>query len=486
MCDLAYILTLVNFLLIFTNPLHAASLPIESSNNSSLAILSLISKFFPHEENLTITKCPNLWTPKDEEFKVKEKLGFLGSLQTLSELCPVGKKTSQICSATVSISEYVCKASKGDEATSQLPEVKDLGNLIDPKGLCNALAGNQNLTHKLCDMVKTASQKSASLLTMAISQEISKENCGLNTSSEIIETCTMVCGGKSQQLCKIILQSLRTIISWEEVKEGLANLDVTDPSLMKTNISGTSLTSDLAGTNSSHSTTEIQKVTQDKNILPPAASDPFKQTQVQEEPVKSGVTNPLNVSSTAKPTNGLAIPLPGSSTHQVSSSVSKPISVTDAFSTAADYDLDDAQDPGDKPPKLADDGQLFDDETGDQHPELIDDEDDVGNSVPKVTEKIASERKPDLTYDSTFEDGDPINTHFIFYFIAFVIFSVIGYLAYMRRKRIIALVIEGRSDSRRRNGSFRNRSSSGSYRKLVNNLEEAVTSHSVNTNNVIY
>lgn len=87
---------------------------------------------------------------------------------------------------------------------------------------------------------------------------------------------------------------------------------------------------------------------------------------------------------------------------------------------------------------------------------------------------------------------EPEDTHFLLYFITFALVTIGGYVIYMRRNRIIALVIQGRgaSSSRRRasrSSSRDSRPSGGSYRKLVNNLEEVITSsQSVKNSNVIY
>ena len=75
---------------------------------------------------------------------------------------------------------------------------------------------------------------------------------------------------------------------------------------------------------------------------------------------------------------------------------------------------------------------------------------------------------------------------FFSYFVAFTILCIVGYLVFHNKKKIIALVLEGR----RRNPSSRGgarRSSSAQYRKLDNNLEEAMADNSDdNLRHVIY
>lgn len=116
------------------------------------------------------------------------------------------------------------------------------------------------------------------------------------------------------------------------------------------------------------------------------------------------------------------------------------------------------------------------------------------NADKNMEDSVIAPAKPGSPiYDTRIPDVDdgPVNTHFLFYFLAFVVLSVTSYIVYQRRNRIIAMVVEGRSgpssSGRRRSSSTRGeRPSSGSYRKLVNNLEEAITSHSVKNSNVIY
>ena len=155
---------------------------------------------------------------------------------------------------------------------------------------------------------------------------------------------------------------------------------------------------------------------------------------------------------------------------------------TDTTVIDEDFGLDDNFGSADKPPiKTADeDPQSY--EVGDE----VDKEEKSMDD--KQVEQNVETQNTVPSYDASSEtDSDPINTHFLFYFIAFVILSACGYLMFMRRKYLIALVLEGRtSSSRRRSNSFRERPSSGNYRKLVNNLEEAITSNSVKNSNVIY
>jgi len=84
-------------------------------------------------------------------------------------------------------------------------------------------------------------------------------------------------------------------------------------------------------------------------------------------------------------------------------------------------------------------------------------------------------------------DEETIETQsaFLSYFVAFTVLCIISYICWHNKKKIIALILEGR----RRNPSGRGgrRSSSAQYRKLDNNLEEAMADNSDdNLRHVIY
>ncbi len=106
------------------------------------------------------------------------------------------------------------------------------------------------------------------------------------------------------------------------------------------------------------------------------------------------------------------------------------------------------------------------------------------NADKNMEDSVIAPVKPGspITYDTRIPDVDdgPVNTHFLFYFLAFVVLSVTSYIVYQRRNRIIALVVEGRSgpsSSGRRKSiaawevNDLRRVVEGSYRKLVNNIE---------------
>jgi len=88
-------------------------------------------------------------------------------------------------------------------------------------------------------------------------------------------------------------------------------------------------------------------------------------------------------------------------------------------------------------------------------------------------------------------DKDPRSSNFISYFFVISLLTVCVYLIFYNKKKLIALMLEGRrgrNGSRRsRSGSKSGRSSSAQYRKLDNNLEEAMgPSSSTSFREVIY
>ena len=256
---------------------------------------------------------------------------------------------------------------------------------------------------------------------------------------------------------------------------------------------------------------EIAKVNQPSSTKPgattnqpaPAQKDPVPANTQQEKAPSATVpsvnkTEPsssLNSSSTTVLNPTAQVP---ASTSHTTPGASKSIDTAAAVGSQGKPDppvinidnedgLDDLEGGMEEPPKSTD-------EISKSEPEFPDDEDDGEKDMepgPEETGKVPDKPlKPKFESHSEIEVEEPVDTHFLFYFMAFVVLSVVGYVVYQRRGRIIALVIEGRSGpstGRRRSNSARGeRPTSGSYRKLVNNLEEAISSHSVKNSNVIY
>ncbi|KAI9562029.1 hypothetical protein GHT06_012994 [Daphnia sinensis] len=460
--------------------------PEQPSKANPLNILSFLSdlKYSIQAKSLneTLASCPSLWTQTEKEFSEKEETGILGSITKLQELCPAKENLTLVCKGAIWISDYVCTASQVEN--HQPPAVQDLKNLTNVSGLCQALVGNVNLTQKLCDIVKTRVKSDETLKMLPLSEKF--ENICTLPGKEMQEQCIQYCGENKQPLCKIILQSLRTIVSLEEKKEH-----------------------QLAET-SANADTDLSAINGNSSLYPSSLTDPpvIKTTvsvpQSQSEQIKQGMTSQNNKGSINSTTQSISTVTPitinnekpalsgdsdisvvaSNKTHPKSPSTQSTdidaSSATEVAVTDEDFGLDDFGS-ADKPPI----------KPADEDPPSYEDGDDPikeEKELNKDEERIPNETQKAVQYDSTSDvDADPVNTHFLFYFIAFAVLSASGYLMFMRRKYLIALVLEGRSNSsRRRSSSFRERPSSGSYRKLVNNLEEAITSNSVKNSNVIY
>lgn len=478
---------------ILANKLHGAENIQKGSEQpfSPFNIFSFLSdlkySFQAKSLNETLASCPNLWTQTEEQFSKKEETGILGSITKLQELCPDKENVNLVCKGAIWISDYVCTASQGENPLS-LPIVQDLKNLTSVNGLCQALVGNVNLTQKLGNIVKTSVKSNEALRMFPVEEKF--ENISMLPGSETYTTqkqCIQYCGEHNQPLCKIILQSLRTILSLEEKKEHqLADTSANaDTELTTINGKLTSYPTSLTG--------------------PPDIKTPVIVQQSQTERIIQGVTSQINNGSLNATTQSIstvtpitinnekpalskdsnASNVPSKNNHTKSSStVATDIDTslaTEVTVNDEDFGLNDFGS-ADKPPI----------KPADEDPPSYEDGDDAikeEKELNKEEEKIPNEtQKAVHNFDSSSDiDADPVNTHFLFYFIAFAVLSASGYLMFIRRKYLIALVLEGRSNSsRRRSSSFRERPSSGSYRKLVNNLEEAISSNSVKNSNVIY
>jgi len=98
--------------------------------------------------------------------------------------------------------------------------------------------------------------------------------------------------------------------------------------------------------------------------------------------------------------------------------------------------------------------------------------------VDEVKQSVALDNHMD-------EEALQTQSQFFSYFVLFTIICIVGYIIYFNKKKILALILEGR----RKNSGGRStrRSSSAQYRKLDNNLEEAMADNSDDTiRHVIY
>nr|CAH0105334.1 unnamed protein product [Daphnia galeata] len=441
-----------------------------------LAVLSFITKNIPITQekplNETVTNCPNLWTETKKQLTGKEETGFFGSFTDLQRLCPEkSQNLSLVCNAAIWVSNYVCTASQEDKR--QLPVIQDVKSLTNVSDLCNALVGNENFTQKLCGIVEDRMQKTKTLNLSVIIEKLEK-SCSLPQLGS--NNCEQYCSGENLYLCKIILHSLRTIISWEEKKETmLKEMVVITETESPPTVTKAATPNPPSKKDSITTPAGQQNPTQQGNgtlkVKEVSSVDATTQSATTATTIKSD-TEKLSASSGVGP----------KTTKFPSTDIDSLVN-TDTTVTDEDFGLDDTFGSADKPPiKTADeDPQSY--EVGDEV-----DKEEKSMDDKQVEQNPVETQKAVPSYDASSEtDSDPINTHFLFYFIAFVILSACGYLMFMRRKYLIALVLEGRtSSSRRRSNSFRERPSSGNYRKLVNNLEEAITSNSVKNSNVIY
>lgn len=104
------------------------------------------------------------------------------------------------------------------------------------------------------------------------------------------------------------------------------------------------------------------------------------------------------------------------------------------------------------------------------------------SSKPTMTDEV----KETIALDNHMDDEAlQVQSQFFSYFVAFTIICIIAYFIYFNKKKILALLLEGR---RKNSGGRSNRrSSSAQYRKLDNNLEEAMADNSDDTvRHVIY
>jgi len=102
------------------------------------------------------------------------------------------------------------------------------------------------------------------------------------------------------------------------------------------------------------------------------------------------------------------------------------------------------------------------------------------------TTSMVDEVKQSVALDNHMdEEALQTQSQFFSYFVLFTIICIVGYIIYFNKKKILALILEGR----RKNSGGRStrRSSSAQYRKLDNNLEEAMADNSDDTiRHVIY
>jgi len=450
--------------------------------------------------------CQELWALTDKEFTKVESKGVLGSLEQLERLCPTNSSDlSLACQGAIGLSNYLCSVAHGKQhetgkslspASVTAEDVKKLSS--NASELCLWLEAT-NLPQKLITIIEKKSEKSLS-------------NFG-NSSLPYQKHCQEICSGNSQHLCRIFIQGLRTVYEWEEDPKGLRddqqqNLNMGADSQLEPSSNNPDPFEDknVASDNQGSIPNELplaQRLSEAQIIesTTPATTTPVPvsdlaatTTQPATKPATQPVTStaattamlrtttlsaaePAKTSSTAPSGTPKATPLTFQPEQEMpapgltSTEMEEPQPDSDPDLTIPMADLPDAE------------GPYSDEDNAEKGMEA--------EGHENLANPMRNEPATGFVNDSDHMD-EPEDTHFLLYFITFALVTIGGYVIYMRRNRIIALVIQGRgaSSSRRRasrSSSRDSRPSGGSYRKLVNNLEEVITSsQSVKNSNVIY
>lgn len=141
---------------------------------------------------------------------------------------------------------------------------------------------------------------------------------------------------------------------------------------------------------------------------------------------------------------------------------------------AVDEDADDAD--GDNQPV---------DVFRNQKPKYVNERTKNKETQQKPNENNLSDENNNVSSDALFDDTD---SNFFSYLMFLMLITIIFYIVYHNKTKVLALVIEGRRDRSgySRNGS-RRKHHSAEYRKLDSNLEEAIQSNDqVHTTQIIY
>jgi len=234
--------------------------------------------------------------------------------------------------------------------------------------------------------------------------------------------------------------------------------------------------SELA-TNSSSVVTSAKKVDASKESQPPVKTESSESKSSVPVPASSENNQP------AEPTSSIEIPIMPNPVEDAGDGMKSE----NAPPLDAELDSPTGDSAEDMPPvEEIDLGAA--EEDGDISEETSD---ILGKAQGEKGEPVAAEpHVEDATGYVTINMEEPEDTHFLYYFVALVIVSAVGYIVYQKRGRVIALVVEGRTGNgvRRRGSSSRERPSSNNYRKLnQNNLEEVISSsHMGKKSNIIY
>merc|ERR1712060_353671 len=107
----------------------------------------------------------------------------------------------------------------------------------------------------------------------------------------------------------------------------------------------------------------------------------------------------------------------------------------------------------------------------------------------KAAPEVDKDAKVSQTMETSFEKhmgsgaSDPPQTNFFSYFIVLAIITIIAYLVFHNKKKILGLIVEGRSGRQ----AGRRRSGGREYRKLDSNMEDMMeTGRETSMRQVIY
>jgi len=378
-------------------------------------------------------QCPQLYANNQEQ-----KSDFLIELP---KSCPTDITSYLLCFVTLQSSNQLCNM-------SHTIKLRDKDQLPEPT-YTNATS------ESICKSFEDPTM--VSNLTLYISKYLQTQ---IPASYFFSQGCNQLCKGNNTNFCAIILFNFKTMMQWnqdynQEQQSLLIPTEVPTQHATKTIATIPSQLLTTANISKLSSSTKTMTTTSVKTI--PTAS------------TKTDVTITVaHVTQKAKSKHTGATKQPKAKTEH-SKKIYSPIEKTyEGEQEVPQANVEDSLMEGKYP---ADDDAL------------------LGLEITEEkTVTRASIQAESHSHDSDRFFEQPEDTHFLFYFISFATLSVCGYVIYIKRKRIIALIIEGRgqpSSSRRRSCSSRERS--GGYRKLVNNLEEVITSsQAVKHSNVIY
>jgi len=116
-------------------------------------------------------------------------------------------------------------------------------------------------------------------------------------------------------------------------------------------------------------------------------------------------------------------------------------------------------------------------------------EDHIMDVNEEDVDAVKEESKVDTPFETSFEKQmgsgapDPPQTNFFSYFIVLAIITIVAYLVFHNKKKILGLIVEGRSGKQ----AGRRRSGGREYRKLDSNMEDMMeTGKETNMRQVIY